>query len=423
MSRPLYLSILAFGLLLVGLASARGEFMALAIPFVLYLLYGLWRGPEGLSLEIHRALSAERTSPGVPVQVTLTVINRGGSLEELLLEDLLPPALRVEDGCSHHMLGLSEGASYSWTYTLSGPRGSYALETVRARARDHFGVVQLVQSYKTFGSLFVFPPVTRLRRVSILPRETRVYAGSIPARAGGAGLEFFGVRGYQPGDPPGRINWKVSARHAQELYSNEYQQERVTDVAIILDGRERTNLFAGGHSLFEQSVLAAAALADAFITQGNRVGLLVYSHFLGWTWPGYGKLQRERILQALAHAQPGSSQVFSGLEHLRARLFPAESQIVLISPLAADDYEVLLQLRARGFRVMVVSPDPVMFEQDYLPPSPEVDLAARVIRMERDLLIRSLRRAGLQVVNWEVSQPFDQVVRRSLSRGANRGQP
>jgi hypothetical protein len=38
-------------------------------------------------------------------------------------------------------------------------------------------------------------------------------------------------------------------------------------------------------------------------------------------------------------------------------------------------------------------------------------------------LIRSLRRAGLQVVNWEVSQPFDQVVRRSLNRQVNRGRP
>jgi uncharacterized protein (DUF58 family) len=422
-SRPLFLSILAFGLLLVGLASARGEFMALAIPFVLYLLVGLWRGPEGLSLEIQRRLSAERTAPGVAVEVTVTVINRGGSVEELLLEDVLPPGLRVEDGCSHHLLSLSKGAAYSWTYTLSGPRGSYSLESLRARAADHFGVVRVVRTYATFGSLFVFPPVTRLRRVFIRPRETRVYAGSIPARAGGTGIEFFGVRGYQPGDPPGQINWRVSARHPQELYSNEYQQERVTDVAIILDGRERTNLYTGGHSLFEQSVLAAAALADAFIAQGNRVGLLVYSHFLGWTWPGYGKLQRERILQALAHAQPGSSQVFSGLEHLRARLFPAESQIVLISPLVADDYEVLVQLRARGYRVMVVSPDPVTFEQAYLPARPEVDLAARVIRMERELLIRSLRRAGLQVVNWEVSQPFDQVVRRSLNRQVNRGRP
>ena len=80
----------------------------------------------------------------------------------------------------------------------------------------------------------------------------------------------------------------------------------MADVGIVLDGRERSNLFAGGRSLFEHSVVASAALADAFLTQGNRVGLLIYSQYLQWTVPGYGKLQRERILQALSGAAPGS---------------------------------------------------------------------------------------------------------------------
>ena len=83
------------------------------------------------------------------------------------------------------------------------------------------------------------------------------------------------------------------------------------------------NLFPGGHSLFEHSVLAAGALADAFLTQGNRVGLLVYSHYLQWTLPGYGKLQRERILHALSQCAPGPSQIFDGLQYIPTRVFPA----------------------------------------------------------------------------------------------------
>ena len=120
-------------------------------------------------------------------------------------------------------------------------------------------------------------------------------------------------------------------------------------------------------SLFEHSVLAAGSLADALLQQGNRVGLLVYSQYLHWTLPGYGKLQRERILQALAGAAPGASQIFDGLQYLPTRLFPAESQIVLVSPLVEDDYLTLVQLRARGYQVMVVSPDPVGFEARLLP--------------------------------------------------------
>jgi uncharacterized protein (DUF58 family) len=104
----------------------------------------------------------------------------------------------------------------------------------------------------------------------------------------------------------------------------------VADVGIVLDGRLRTNEFARGHSLFEYSVQAAASLADALLNQGNRVGLLLYASYLGWTLPGYGKIQRERILHALANARTGESQVFSDLEHIPTRLFPPESDICLV---------------------------------------------------------------------------------------------
>jgi uncharacterized protein (DUF58 family) len=163
-------------------------------------------------------------------------------------------------------------------------------------------------------------------------------------------------------------------------------------------------------------VLASAALADTFLAQGNRVGLLVYGKYLHWTFPAYGRIQREKILHSLAEARIGGSEIFASLSHLPARLFPVNSQIVVVSPLASDDLSTLVHLRARGYQVMVISPDPVNFELAHLAPGPEVTQAARILGMERDLLIRQLRRAGIQALDWDVTQPFDQVVRYSLSR-------
>jgi uncharacterized protein (DUF58 family) len=259
--------------------------------------------------------------------------------------------------------------------------------------------------------------VTRVRHIAIRPRRTRVYAGTIPARAGGTGTDFFGVREYQPGDPSRSINWRASARYTDTLYANEYQQERVADVGIVLDGRLRTNEFARGHSLFEYSVGAAASLADALLNQGNRVGLLLYASYLSWTFPGYGKVQRERILHALANAKIGASQVFSDLEHIPTRLFPAESQLVFVSPLTEDDLKPLVKLRSQGYHVLVVSPNPVKFELSYLTSSnPSVNLAGRVIHMERLLLLQRLQRANIHVLDWDVSEPFDLLVKRRLGR-------
>lgn len=417
MSRSLLLGLLTYGLLLTGIITVQGEFLALALPLVAYLLVGYLQAPEKIQLEATRQLSVERTSPNSDVDVTVTVVNRGSNLEEVLLEDLLPGGLTIRSGFSRHLLRLAKGESCTFGYTVSGPRGGYVFEALEARVNEHLAVSSSKVRVEAKGRLFILPPVTRVRHIAIRPRRTRVYAGTIPARAGGAGTEFFGVREYQPGDPPSAINWRASARYTDTLYANEYQQERVADVGIVLDGRLRTNEFARGHTLFEYSVQAAASLADALLNQGNRVGLLLYASYLGWTFPGYGKIQRERILHALANAKAGESQVFSDLEYIPTRLFPPESQIVFVSPLADGDLKPLIQLRAQGYDVLVVSPNPVKFELSYLPASnPNVDLAGRVIHMERLLLLQRLQRANIYVLDWDVKEPFDLLVKKRLGR-------
>jgi uncharacterized protein (DUF58 family) len=421
MSRPIFLSLLTYALLLAGIVTVQGEFLALALPIVAYLLVGYLQAPDEIKLEATRHLSIERASPNQNVDMTVTIINHGSTLEEILLEDNLPSGLTVRSGLSRHLLRLAKGETYTFAYTVSGPRGGYVFEWLKMRVNDQLAVSSSEVRVKAKGRLFVLPPVTRVGHIAIRPRRTRVYAGMIPARAGGSGTEFFGVREYHPGDSPHSINWRASARYTDTLYANEYQQERVADVGIVLDGRLRTNEFARGESLFEYSVQAAASLADALLNQGNRVGLLSYASYLGWTFPGYGKIQRERILHALANAKTGESQVFSDLEHMPTRLFPPESQIVFVSPLIEDDLKPLIQLRAQGYDVLVVSPNPVKFELSYLPSSnPNVNLAGRVIHMERLLLLQRLQRANIHVLDWNVTEPFDLLVKRRLGRSPMR---
>ncbi len=388
----------------------------MALPLVVFLLTGFTFAPDKIKLEATRHLSSERVSPNSEVVVTVTITNHGSHLEEVLIEDIVPVDLKQRVPLNRHLIRLPKDSSFTFAYMVTGPRGGYGFEKVRAEIKDSLGVTSRMVDIEAKGQLFVFPPVTRLRHVAIRPRRTKVYAGAIPARAGGSGAEFFGVRSYQPGDSPRVINWRASARSAENLYSNEFQQERVADVGIVLDGRLRTNQFAHGHSLFEHSVQAAAALADALLAQGNRVGLLVYASFLGWTFPGYGKVQRERILYSLAHARTGGSEVFADFGHLPTRLFPPESQIILVSPLTETDLTPLVQLRAQGYQVLVVCPDPVKFELSYLAQDKNVELASRVIQMERSLLLQKVQRAGIQVLEWDITEPFDQVVKRRLGR-------
>ena len=227
------------------------------------------------------------------------------------------------------------------------------------------------------------------------------------------------MREYQSGDPQRWINWRVSARHPRALFTNEFEQERIADVGLILDARQRSHVLSSGDSLFEYAVRATASLAEAFLFDGNRVGLLIYGGFLDWTFPGYGKVQRERILRALARAETGEGLVFESLDYLPTRFFPARSQLVIISSLLSDDLPMLIRLRARGYQILLISPDPGTFEARALESRPSVTLAARIVHLERALLLRKLRHAGIQVVDWQVDQPFDQAVHTSLSRAQN----
>ncbi len=415
MRRILILSLIAYTLLLTGLFTLNGELVALAFPFILYLVFGVLLAPGQLDLVFERSLSAERVGPGSPVEVSVRVTNQGATLPNLLVQDILSPNLVVTEGAARHLLSLGKGQTASWKYTVRGQRGYYAFTSIQAEARDQFGLLRQKQVFATEGQVLVLPPVQKLKRVAIRTRRTRVYSGEIPARTGGLGVEFFGLREYQPGDSPHWINWRASARHPGQLFSNEFEQERVADVGIILDGRTRSNTIAQGLSLFEYSVQAAATLSTAFLAQGDRVSLLHYGLYLQWTLPGYGKIQRERILRALTQVEAGESLVFSYLKYIPTQLFPPQSQIVLISPLLPDDPEVLIQLRARGYQVLVISPDPISYELSKLPDHPSMQQAGRVMRIERRLLLQQLARSGIRTLDWDVSLPFDQVA-QTLSR-------
>lgn len=416
MSRTFLVALLGGALLFAGLLTLQAPLVGLSIPVFVYILAGLWRGSGGIHLEAERTLSAERVLTGDEVTVNVTITNRGRGLEEILCEDVIPEGLEVVKGSERHLVALPAGRAVSWEYSLRGRRGYYTLSRIMITARDSLGLIPLQRALSTDGQLFILPPTLRLRRVAIQPRRTRVYSGTIPAHQGGTGVEFFGVREYQFGDPPRSINWHTTARHPDGLYSNEFEQERVVDVGIILDGRCLTNEF-GRRSIFEHSVLAAASLADALLNAGNRVGLLFFGRQVAWTLPGYGKLQSERILHDLSRLQAGNSMAFTGI-FIPRHLFPAHSQLILVSPLTTDDFSTLSDLRSRGYNLLVISPNPVAFEYAGLPQTDETRLARRIIQIQRTTLLRRLRGLGVQVVDWDISEPFEQVARRDLERRA-----
>ena len=415
--RTLLIAVLTYLLVLMGLLILDGALIALALPLVLYLAATVQFDLPELQVTLSRRLSNHYQLPNKPATVTLEIKNRGTALEEIVIADVVPPGLEVE-GDTSVLMSLPEGAGYSLTYQVKGPRGTYQFGSIRCLVRETFGLIKEDFRVQRSARLSVLPEVWNLRPIEIRPRRTRGFAGPIPSGKSGSGTDFFGVREYHTGDPRRWINWRISARYPNRLFSNEFEQERIADVGLILDARQRTNVSASNQSLFEHAIRATAALASAFLEDGNRVGLLIYGRGLERTHPGYGKQQRRSIMQALAHAQVGDSLVFDNLDYLPTRFFPSESQIVLVSPLCQDDPPVLTRIRARGYSVLVISPDPVDFEARVLESQDRdfVPIARDLAELERGLWIKTLRRVGIPVVNWKVIDPLDNAIHSTLQR-------
>jgi hypothetical protein len=77
---------------------------------------------------------------------------------------------------------------------------------------------------------------------------------------------------------------------------------------------------------------------------------------------------------------------------------------------------VLVRLRARQYQLIVISPDPVSFEQEGLGTGKPVEMAGRIARVERRLLLRKLQQVGIAAVDWHVDTPFHHVAHVALSR-------
>jgi uncharacterized protein (DUF58 family) len=404
--RERLLAILIFVVVLGALASVNGRVLVVALPLLVYLGAGVLSRPRALDLEISRTLGSTRLSAGAPVEVTVSAANRGAAVEELHLTDMLPPSVAVVRGTPRHFGSLSPGGNAEWSYTVRAERGEHTWTGVRAAGSGSCDPGSREADFDAESRLLVLPAVERLPRIRIRPRQTRGFAGPIPARIAGSGVYFYGVREYRMGDTLRRVNWKLSARDTRTIYTNEFEQERIADVGVILDARDRSYPGRAGGALFESAVSAAASLADTLLADGNRVALLIYGRSMERLAPGYGKVQRERIRVRLARAHTGTNYSLETLERLPTRMFPARSQIVLVSPVLKDDSSVLCALRSVGYSLLVVRPRRIAAAWPALAAQPEALLARRLENVENALLDATLRGAGIRSIDWDTAEPL-----------------
>ena len=439
------LALVGSGLLLTQTALVVGA----VVPLV-YLLHGVVSTvPSAVGLSANREFETKGVTPGSELTVTLTVENTGSDvLPDLRLVDGVPEELTVTSGSPRIGVALSPGECATTTYTVVLQRGRFAFEDPVVRLRSLAGTDQRTVSVPTDGegTLTCADAVSQPSLVDAAVGQS----GTVAAEGGGAGLEFYATRQYNPGDPMNRIDWHHVAKTG-EFVTIQYRRERAVKTVVVVDCRPctRVSYEAGyptgaamaayaGERLFES--LESAGVLTNLTAVGLDEGMahLTDADGLPWLHPGAdrerspstlfrgiyeiarqhpgrvdeqqptrqqdpGQTDQTASWTATPRADGGENRTRSELtEKLLARL-PAETQVILCSPLH-DDWPVALARELTERECVVISPD-LTARSKY---------RQRIREINRQRRLERLRHHGAETANWPIDQSIEQTLERAL---------
>jgi uncharacterized protein (DUF58 family) len=395
-----YIVIGAAGLFAAA-AFGRIEAVLLVAPLLMAALAGIAVG-ESPNLGIETSLSTDRLLEGETVRLHLRVAS-ARPVPWLELGLGLPRGLAAVDGRVVRSLQLTRDAAAELDVDIRGRRwGNHGIGSIAVRARDSFGFFAYDTSIHPDLAMRVYPRPAALRRL-IRPAKTLASFGNQTSRRSGDGIEFSNVRPYAAGDNVRRVNWRLSTRR-QELHVNELHPETTTQVVLFLDTFHDVAP-RGEDSTLAMGVRAVHGIADHYLRQRDRVGLVTFGAAIRWLTPAMGRRQSYRIVDALLDAAAWPSAVWKDVDLIPPRSLPGNALVLAVSPLFDQrTIAALFNLRARGFDLAVIEVQPA--PRPAGTPDQVAALAGQLWEMEREMLRDRFRRVGVPVATWTFDTPL-----------------
>jgi uncharacterized protein (DUF58 family) len=389
--------IVAIVLAAAGLLGSRIDLALLAMPLVIALAWTWERHPDRTEAATATLTLAE--SDGTGIDFTLA-IHAPDTVEAIALR------YTVLAGESHEIVvGASAPGELTGRVPLlhSGPQ-----ELVRVEYR-FLGVD--AASLSVPQTPLVASRVVAPRREAIgslpLPRRLQGLTGSHESARAGDGGDFRDVHPFTAGDRLRRIDWKATARRGQnagDLYVRRTAALADATVLIVLDSRDdvgeqvaewsRNTAAVKGISALDVAREAASSIAAGYIQAGDRVGFQDLSSRARMIAHAGGGRHLWRLLRAIEITQPSAVP----FRHKRPPIVPPGALVYLLSSLL-DDEAIRLALRWRGNGHRVIAVDVLPAAQ--FARTTRYDRAAhRIVMMERDDRIRTLRAGGVELLRW-----------------------
>ncbi|BCJ36433.1 hypothetical protein Athai_39360 [Actinocatenispora thailandica] len=382
-----YLAV-AIGALVVAVVAGAPAVVALAVPFLLALGFGLARtGPLPVTAGI--TVDTEQLLEGDLLRGEITLDWSGPLDLEVLIRT--PNGMAAVPGHPTRWAMPAAAGPVRLPVVLRAAHwGRHPVGEVWVRARAPRGLLVWQGRVATGPSLRVLPQVERLNRL-LDPAESRTAAGVHQARRIGEGYEFAELRPYEPGDRLRDLNWGATARHRRP-YVNRHHPELSGEVVVVLD-----TYTDGTTEVLARAARAAWAIASVHLQAGDRVGLIG----LGGGWrtlhPAGGERAKYQLLETMLAM--GADAVDTTSHNWVSHRLPVPESALVIALTSLYQRSVVRfcqEWRSKGRTVAVA----VLDAGDALPPptsSTEV-VARRLWRLEIDRRRAALTGVGIPVV-------------------------
>jgi len=168
-------------------------------------------------------------------------------------------------------------------------------------------------------------------------------------------------------------------------------------VVVLVD--TTTDVGPAGSSSLDLGVRAAAGIAQTYLGAGDRVGVVGFGGHTRWLGPDVGVRQFYRVVETLLASRLDDSYVHPEVAWLPRAALPPGALVFVLSPcLDERDLAALRDLRQRGHPVVTV---------DVLTAEPQPgqalgeQLAVRLWRLDRRVVMHGLREMGVVVLRWD----------------------
>src|SRR5262245_47051603 len=152
------------------------------------------------------------------------------------------------------------------------------------------------------------PPelLKRVRQIEIRSRRLvdQLFLGQYQAIFRGRGMEFAGVREYQPGDEVRTIDWNVTARMG-EPFVKRFVEERELTLMVAVDLSASQAFGSAGQTKREELAEIAAVLALSAVRTNDKIGMVGFTDRIEVVVPAAKGLRHAlRIVRELLYREP-----------------------------------------------------------------------------------------------------------------------